>query len=92
MTTEEEPIRVRFMCCLRTVPFELIFDKEGFLICPEHHERRYGWRSPRHKRYEVVPFNPEHPQYIFRRDHSKSPLEHDQDFVRELLGPVESES
>jgi hypothetical protein len=91
MTTEEEPIQVWFLCCKRTVPFEMIFDREGFLICPEHKSRRYGWRSPGMKQYETVPFNPENPQYVWRRDYSKSPLEHDQDFVRDLLGPVESD-
>lgn len=86
---EEEPVRVRFQCCIRTMPFEFIFNAEGFLICPEHHERRYGWRSPRLKRYELAPFNPENPQYIWRPVHGESHLERDQAIVRELLGPIE---
>jgi hypothetical protein len=68
----EEPVRVRFICCVRTMPFDPRFDDEGFLVCPEHLQRRYGWRSPR------VIYN--------RPDFSQSLLEHDQAFFRELFG------
>jgi hypothetical protein len=68
----EEPTRIRFLCCWRTMPFDPVFDSEGFLICPEHHERRYGWRSARVKGN--------------RPDFRESRLEQDQSIVRELFG------
>jgi|GEM_PF-4721100 len=34
-----------FLCCAQVMPFDRIHDMAGFLICPEHHERLYGWRS-----------------------------------------------
>jgi hypothetical protein len=71
MTKNEEPVRVRFQCCTRLLPFDPAFDDEGFLVCPEHGERRYGWRSP------LVTGT--------RPDFSKSRLEQDQAFVREIF-------
>lgn len=71
---DEQPIRVRFMCCLRTMPFEKKLDEEGFLICPEHEMRRYGWRSAR--------ITADHP----RGHYGESSLEQDQAIVRELFG------
>jgi hypothetical protein len=68
----EEPVRVRFMCCLQTMPFAAVFDSEGFLICPEHHQRRYGWRSARVK----------HNRPAF----AETRLEQDQAIVHELFG------
>lgn len=82
-------IRVRFLCCTQIMVFEPVFDKDGFLICPIHHQRRYGWRSPRLKQHKVHPFDPERPEYVSRPDHSESLLERDQAVVRELFSESE---
>jgi len=73
----EEPIQVRFQCCVRTMPFEKMLDLAGFLICPEHLERRYGWRSAR-----VTAERP-------RGNYGESPLEQDRAIVKELFGDGE---
>lgn len=83
------PKKVRFLCCLQTMPFGIIVDEEGYIVCPEHKERRYGWRTHRKIARKAYPFDPDDPQYVFRSDYGKTLLQHDQDFVRELLGPVE---
>lgn len=84
-------VRVRFLCCIQIMIFEPVFDKEGFLICPVHHQRRYGWRGPRKKIYKVAPIesDPEKQQYIARPDYSETALEVDQAIVQELFGESE---
>lgn len=82
---EEKVVQVRFICCLRTMPFELTLDKEGFMVCPDHKQRRYGWRSARKKQHKVSPFNPEKPEYVYRPDYSETRLEQDQAIVRDLF-------
>jgi hypothetical protein len=81
MTSEistERPTQVRFLCCLRNMPFKRTLDNEGFLVCPEHKQRRYGWRSANLKRYNAYPFDHADPQYVWRPDYSQSALEQDQ--------------
>ena len=59
--------KVKFLCCEQAVsalcgesanPDEFVnvscIDTEGFLVCPKHGGRRYGWRSPRMKLYRVI--------------------------------------
>lgn len=76
---------IQFMCCTQIMDFEPVFDDEGFLVCPIHNQRRYGWRSPLLKQHKSHPFDPQKPQYVSRPDHSGSLLERDQTFVRELF-------
>lgn len=85
IVSEEKPVRVLFLCCLRTMPFEPKFDEEGFLICPEHSQRRYGWRSAKLKRYNAYPFDHAEPQYIWRPDFSQTPLEQDKALTLDIF-------
>jgi hypothetical protein len=79
MPSEEEVVvQVRFICCSKTIPFDPVFDFEGFLICPVHGERRYGWRSSR-----VVDSSKWN-----RPNYGESSLEQDQAIVKELFGDI----
>jgi len=82
---EEQPKQIRFICCMQTMPFEIGLDEGGYLVCPEHGRRRYGWQSHRKVPKKAYPFDPDNPTYIFRPDYGKTLLQHDQDIVRELM-------
>lgn len=86
METKWIDVAVRFICCTHGAAFEPKFDAEGFLICPLHNARRYGWLSPRQRLYKSVPFDPEDPKYIMRLDYDESPIQRDRAIVRELVG------
>jgi hypothetical protein len=70
----EKPKQMRFLCCTKTMPFERTHDLAGFLVCPEHQMRRYGWRSPRITRDRP------------RGDFGTPLLEQDQTIAKELFG------
>ena len=85
---KEQPF-VRFICCFKTMPFEIKTDETGFLVCPEHGRRRYGWMSHRKVPKKAYPFDPENPTFVSRPDYGKTLLQHDQDIVQELQASVE---
>jgi hypothetical protein len=86
VTEDENGTVVRFLCCRHTFNGERpVFDSDGFIICPEHGQRRYGWRSPRFKQHKAFPFDAANPQYIWRPDFSESRLEQDEAVVHDLF-------
>jgi hypothetical protein len=93
---EEKQPSVRFQCCTKLVsaihgPQGVYTDAEGFLACPEHGQRRYGWRSPRTKFFRVHPFNPAKPQYIERPLWGESDIERDKIIQRNLFPQLTDE-
>lgn len=75
-----EAVQVRFVCCTQKLTSPS-FDREGFLICPEHHERRYGWLSPRLRPEKAYPFDPAKPEYVNKPDWSESHIDADRAIV-----------
>lgn len=96
-----KPRFVRFLCCIKTIerirnygqaglagdksarPFYI--DGEGFLICPEHGLRRFGWLSPRQTEFPSVPQDLDKPrQTVLRTNHSETHIERDKAIRSEL--------
>ena len=94
-------LSVSFVCCTKTVeriknygqsglfgdpntrPFYI--DTQGFLVCPEHGGRRFGWQSVRKTEYPSIPQNLDRPpQTILLNNYTESTLERDQSIRREL--------
>jgi hypothetical protein len=42
-----KPVVIRFQCCTKQFRLgdKIVCDDEGFAVCPDHKQRRYGWRS-----------------------------------------------
>jgi hypothetical protein len=78
---------MRFMCCWHTfrIGDELRLDEEGFLICPEHAQRRYGWKSPRRRSVPAHPFDPMRPRYVDAVDYAENDLGRDQAVTAEFM-------
>ena len=90
-----------FLCCSKprsevvVVPEDggdltLPLDTEGFVICPAHGMRRYGWRSMPTKSHVTTPASSTQPaQTLQRPDYSfagnDGPLRADQKWAREFL-------
>lgn len=72
-------VTVRFICCRRrlTSQDDIKLDSEGFIICPDHGERRYGWRSAPMKQHKLHPFDPDKPKFIERPHFGLSLLDAD---------------
>lgn len=79
-------ILVRFMCCQREVDQDTLLgqDEEGFVVCSEHKERRYGWRSAPMSAHLVR--NPENkPETIYRPNYSIPAIDADRAFWTDVV-------
>lgn len=90
-SSEPQPTQLRFICCTQSyapgsVP--TTFDEEGFVVCPEHGQRRYGWKSPRRTPFVIVPYSLD--ERGEKRTHdqvnwNETPLERDRAVVGDLF-------
>lgn len=44
----------------------LIVDEEGFVLCPNHDARRYGWKSRIRIPHKAFPFDEKNPEFVMR--------------------------
>lgn len=97
VSSEPQPTLVRFICCTQSYAPGVIpdtFDEEGFIICPQHKQRRYGWKSARKTPYVS------HPPALDSRGQkvmiecvnwSEKPLERDRAVVGDLFPALTDE-
>lgn len=85
-------LKVRFICCEHTYEQRELptRDSEGFLACPIHGMRRFGWRTVRMKLYKAHPFDAAKPQYVERPAWSETDIERDRAIVGYLFPNAET--
>lgn len=55
LSIRQEILPLRMICgCLLHTSDPFVTDSEGFIVCPTHNERRYGWRSVPYASYAPV--------------------------------------
>lgn len=59
MSIRQEVLPLRMICgCLLRSSDPFVQDDEGFVICPTHEARRYGWRSVPYRRDAMGAWSP----------------------------------
>lgn len=87
-------VRVRYVCCTQEVSKveALRFDADGYLVCPVHSERRYGWLSSPMKAHKITTRKDDNAhaeqEIILRPDWGCRPIDADANYVLALKSQI----